>query len=152
MKSDPYKDPDAADLSFAFECKRTWDSLYPTRKRTVRHCSECNRDVYLVWTKKQALMNAKHHRCVAVAEQQQDDRAVVMQLLLPRRPECEPLTPGTMVGVKVMGRIDVYESERRLAERSRRRAVAVGFGIALLAVVGIFALVAMIAACGGCLR
>ena len=51
---------------FSFRCQQTWDRLTPTDDAGIRHCSECDRDVYLARTQKDFQRFSKNGQCVAV--------------------------------------------------------------------------------------
>ena len=51
---------------FAFECPKTWGALEKTNIDSVRHCSSCDRNVYLSVTVDAFNSNVLKGRCVAV--------------------------------------------------------------------------------------
>lgn len=51
---------------FWFKCPRVWDRLQPTAVQEVRHCPECERDVYLALTEEDLMRHRDKGRCVAV--------------------------------------------------------------------------------------
>jgi hypothetical protein len=59
---------DAAQIrcQFTFKCPKTWNRLRPTAVDGVRHCSECDRDVFLVLTEEEFRRKGEAGRCVAV--------------------------------------------------------------------------------------
>ena len=46
-------------------CPRTWEGLAPTSDPTVRHCGECDQDVYFCATDAETLEHARAGRCIA---------------------------------------------------------------------------------------
>lgn len=53
-------------MFFAFECPKTWGALEKTNVDSVRHCSSCDRNVYLSVTVDGFNSNVLKGRCVAV--------------------------------------------------------------------------------------
>ena len=51
---------------FAFKCPKTWERLSPTDSATIRHCSECDRDVHLALTEDDFRQHAGAKWCTAV--------------------------------------------------------------------------------------
>lgn len=51
---------------FRFKCPQVWDRLRKTAVEGVRHCPECNRDVYLALTKEDVREHSDEGRCIAV--------------------------------------------------------------------------------------
>ena len=68
MKDDGIHWNDEGQISceFRFKCPRQWDRLQPTALEGVRHCFECDRDVYLALTKEDFRRHADGGRCIAV--------------------------------------------------------------------------------------
>ena len=56
--------------TFQFECPRKWESLKLTNQDGTRHCSQCNRDVYLCSTDEELIAHAKADHCVAIFREQ----------------------------------------------------------------------------------
>ena len=52
--------------NFSFRCPRAWDHLSLTDNADIRHCLECDRDVYLALTEQDFRQYANEGRCVAV--------------------------------------------------------------------------------------
>ena len=52
--------------TFSFTCPQRWSRLTPTDEPTRRHCTECDKDVHLVWTQELYDEAAEQGRCVAV--------------------------------------------------------------------------------------
>jgi|ERR1051326_1258452 hypothetical protein len=50
---------------FAFQCPKRWSELAQTNSSDVRHCSVCERDVYLCTTDEQTIQHAKAGDCIA---------------------------------------------------------------------------------------
>ncbi|MDB5296683.1 MAG: hypothetical protein JWO31_2666 [Phycisphaerales bacterium] len=46
-------------------CPKTWESLTPTDQASVRHCAQCDQNVYLCSTDKETLGHARAGHCVA---------------------------------------------------------------------------------------
>lgn len=51
---------------FRFQCPKTWDSLKPTEKSTVRFCDQCQRTVHYCRTQAQLHTAIVKNQCVAV--------------------------------------------------------------------------------------
>lgn len=51
---------------FSFKCPKTWERLSPTDIASIRHCSECDRNVHLALTEEDFRRHADRGRCVAV--------------------------------------------------------------------------------------
>lgn len=51
---------------FQFKCPKQWEHLTETGTAGVRHCSDCNRHVYLAETEEHFRAWAGEQRCVAV--------------------------------------------------------------------------------------
>jgi hypothetical protein len=71
MSSENAQDPcwnEAARIrcQFTFKCPQIWDRLTLTGKEGIRHCSACDRDVYLVVSEEDLQRHAEARHCVAV--------------------------------------------------------------------------------------
>ena len=53
--------------AFEFQCPMEWSRLTQTGKSKIRHCSNCDQDVYLCETPSEFLENGNLGRCVAVS-------------------------------------------------------------------------------------
>ncbi|ULA58344.1 MAG: hypothetical protein LZF60_50076 [Nitrospira sp.] len=51
---------------FACICPQLWNRLEPTEKDDVRHCSPCNRDVYLASSEADVRRHSEQGHCIAV--------------------------------------------------------------------------------------
>lgn len=51
---------------FAYACPQTWEALEKTGKDDVRHCHECDKDVFLCEDGNALLDAMRFDRCVAV--------------------------------------------------------------------------------------
>jgi hypothetical protein len=51
---------------FRFKCPQFWDRLQPSAEEEVRHCPECQRDVYLALTEEDFRKHSDEGRCMAV--------------------------------------------------------------------------------------
>ena len=71
---------------FRFKCPLSWDGLSRTADERVRHCSECDRDVFLTETDKELEANASLGRCVAV---ESEGRAIVGEAMPTREPDSD---------------------------------------------------------------
>ncbi len=60
---------------FAFTCPQQWSKLQPTGQADVRHCSECNRDVYLALSEADMRLQSEQGRCIAVPLAQPEEKA-----------------------------------------------------------------------------
>jgi hypothetical protein len=54
-------------------CPRTWNSLSETAAPDVRHCSQCDSDVYYCATDEETLAHARAGHCVAREEPDEDE-------------------------------------------------------------------------------
>jgi hypothetical protein len=66
------QDPDWNDegrirCEFTFKCPKVWNRLQTTADEGVRHCSECDRHVYLVLNKEEFRRHRQAGHCVAVS-------------------------------------------------------------------------------------
>lgn len=52
-------------LRMKFTCPRTWQELRPTTDEGVRHCAQCDRDVYFCRTDEETLRHAREGHCIA---------------------------------------------------------------------------------------
>ncbi len=59
---------------FAFICPQLWKQLEPTAQASVRHCFQCNRDVYLAVTESELKRHSKDGHCIAVPLAREDDQ------------------------------------------------------------------------------
>ena len=46
--------------------RRVWNRLQPTQVESVRHCTECQRDVHLALTEEDFRKHSEEGRCIAV--------------------------------------------------------------------------------------
>ena len=51
---------------FGFKCTADWDAIKITLDATIRHCSECKKDVYQVSTKEELFEAIHLNRCVVI--------------------------------------------------------------------------------------
>jgi hypothetical protein len=51
--------------AFRFVCPQRWESLTPTEQGWTRHCSQCNRQVYLCTSDEQTIAHARAGNCIA---------------------------------------------------------------------------------------
>lgn len=51
---------------FRFKCPQVWNRLQPTQVESVRHCTECQRDVHLALTEEDFRKHSEEGRCIAV--------------------------------------------------------------------------------------
>lgn len=73
-----------------FKCPSTWEGLQPTADSDIRHCAQCNRDVYFCRTDEETLRHAREGHCIAREEPHSDE----MPLLVLGEPEEVPdITP-----------------------------------------------------------
>jgi hypothetical protein len=49
-------------------CPRTWQGLQPTADSNVRHCAQCDQDVYFCRTDQETLRHARAGHCIAREE------------------------------------------------------------------------------------
>ena len=50
---------------FEFQCPQRWEYLKPTYKSGVKHCGECDRNVYMATNKAQLLKLGDEGKCAA---------------------------------------------------------------------------------------
>lgn len=60
---------------FHFTCPQLWNRLIPTNNDRVRHCPECNQDVYLALTEADMRRHGQQGHCIAVPVAQPDGEA-----------------------------------------------------------------------------
>ena len=70
---------------FSFKCPRLWDRRQPTAEEGIRHCHECDRDVYLALTEE----NFRQHS--------EADHRIAVPVLWPER-QVDPDGPHYAVG------------------------------------------------------
>ncbi|MCI0463238.1 MAG: TIGR02996 domain-containing protein [Gemmataceae bacterium] len=58
--------PVEACVTFAFKCPQRWNNLQLTDDESIRHCSQCDQDVYYCHTTAEARQHAASGHCVAV--------------------------------------------------------------------------------------
>ena len=68
---------------FHFKCPQLWSRLQPTPAESVRHCPECDRDVYLALTEEDFRRHSEDGWCIAVPVsrergESQDERASML--------------------------------------------------------------------------
>ena len=51
---------------FSFKCPQTWESFTQTENESVRHCSKCDKSVYLCFDESDVVRHAKLKNCVCV--------------------------------------------------------------------------------------
>jgi len=59
-------DREVRGCTFTFLCSRTWEGLRKTSDPKIRHCSDCQRKVYLAESQDELLAIAKDKGCAAV--------------------------------------------------------------------------------------
>jgi hypothetical protein len=79
---------------FSFKCPKQWDRLQPTSLEGVRHCPECDRDVYLALSEEDFRRHADEGRCVAV-------RVFASNTLATAEPVYLVGSPGAPYGVRL---------------------------------------------------
>ena len=60
------KDARIRNCQFAFKCDKRWEELEPTPLAEVRHCTQCEHDVYYCATDAELAKAVRLNRCVAV--------------------------------------------------------------------------------------
>lgn len=65
--------------AFTFQCPKQWDCLEQTKDSTVRHCSECNRDVHLALTEEDFRRYSIEKGCVAVCLVPPDNKVQISE-------------------------------------------------------------------------
>lgn len=61
--------------SFEFLCPKTWKGLLPSASDDIRHCTTCNRNVYLCLTDEDLQKHISQGHCVAVDKTPFDELA-----------------------------------------------------------------------------
>lgn len=59
--------PESRRIRFRFVCDKRWETLHPTDKPDVRHCSVCNEHVHQCTTVPEAETHARAGHCIAVS-------------------------------------------------------------------------------------
>lgn len=78
---------------FHFKCPQLWSRLQPTPAESVRHCPECDRDVYLALTEEDFRIHSDEGHCIAVPvlrEDRQVESDVPLHLVGMAMPPYEP--------------------------------------------------------------
>jgi hypothetical protein len=75
---------------FSQECPRQWEELVPTEHASVRHCGQCDQDVYLCSTDDETLRHARAGHCIAKAI---PDGSELQDMYLGRPKHVPPTTP-----------------------------------------------------------
>ena len=83
-------------------CPKTWEGLSPTGEPNVRHCSQCDRDVYYCATDAETIAHAHAGHCIA----REMPHESLLSVIVVGQP-----APG--------GPVDKYEAARQLARRER---------------------------------
>lgn len=65
-------------IRMKFTCPRTWEGLQPTADSDIRHCGQCNRDVYFCRTDEETLHHARAGHCIAREEPHSDEMPRIM--------------------------------------------------------------------------
>jgi hypothetical protein len=78
-----WNDTTRISCDFTFKCPKTWEWLIQTENATVRHCSECDRDVYLVLTEEDLRRHGEAGHCVAVSVKEEDSFGSYVGNLMP---------------------------------------------------------------------
>lgn len=94
-------------VKFRYRCPQRWDTLQPTEDPAVRHCTECDRNVYYCRNTEEAYRLADAGECVAI-----DSRRVRLPLALLRRAEGTGRTLGR-VAPRVPRRLPLSERGSR---------------------------------------
>ena len=53
-------------LSFELACPKRWDGLAPTDRDAVRHCGDCDQQVFFVTSIREAREHGARHECIAI--------------------------------------------------------------------------------------
>ena len=86
--------------AFSFRCPQSWSKLMNTHNPSVRHCTECDRDVHLVWSQAMYDECAKQGHCVAVLTKGRSER-----------PDAADIREAEDTGQVLAGQIVVPEPE-----------------------------------------
>lgn len=74
---------------FTFKCPKVWNRLQPPAVEGVRHCSECDRDVYLVLTEEEFRRHGEAGHCVAVPVKGEESFGSYVGKIMPSYGSCE---------------------------------------------------------------
>jgi hypothetical protein len=102
---------DLRNCIFGFKCTANWDDMKRTSEQRVRHCEQCQKNVYFI-TKPDELIEAINlNRCVAIAppESQNDLYYPRPMLGVPKRKKAKPTKPHSndeTVEEYLFGKID----------------------------------------------
>jgi hypothetical protein len=86
---------DLRNCIFGFKCTANWDDMKRTSEQRVRHCEQCEKNVYFI-TKPEELIEAINlNRCVALAplESQNDLYYPRVMLGVPKSEKTKPAKP-----------------------------------------------------------
>lgn len=64
-----YAEIDNCKPQFRFKCPKRWYDLMPTEDKNVRHCHECEQNVFLCYTEDEMKSRARKSQCVALAKE-----------------------------------------------------------------------------------
>jgi hypothetical protein len=84
-------------------CPERWEKLTPTGDATVRHCDQCNQEVYLCTTDEQTLSHARAGHCIA---REIPDESEVPGIYLGRPKYVPPTTPRQEEALRLSRRED----------------------------------------------
>ncbi len=61
-----------ANCSFKFQCDQVWESMTPTSNDGIKHCSQCNKDVFQCTSLEEVVNHARLGHCVAIVMSSMD--------------------------------------------------------------------------------
>ena len=102
---------------FEFACPRRWSKLKPSLTAAARHCSHCNRKVYLCKTDADLKLYTSLNYCIAIAEfktQAELENELRTQATIPLASP-SPIPP--LHGVRLMGVMLPAGGERKTVQR-----------------------------------
>ena len=73
-----YSEIQNCDVHFRFKCPKQWADLKPIADKFIRHCDNCDHDVYYCYSKEELHERAEKNQCVAFCDC--DDLAVTLGL------------------------------------------------------------------------
>lgn len=73
---------DIRNCVFGFKCSANWDDLKPADGQSVRHCSQCDENVYFITTPEELTKAIELNRCVAIAPHQNNENEKLARPML----------------------------------------------------------------------
>ena len=109
---------------FRFVCPRRWEGLTPTDEPTVRHCGQCDRQVYFCSTDAETIAHARVGNCIA---REMPDAAELPRVYVGQPVGLPPVTPQQEEARRFMLRERGVDDAIKNARRSSRYCPRCGY-------------------------